>query len=63
MIGSSTVDPMGYYISDEQDSNVEMARKLRSRGIKVLMLAAKFQKANLDMVYAQGKIEMEKEKT
>lgn len=61
MIGSSTSEPMGYYITDEQGDNVEMARKLRSRGIKVLMLAAKFQKASLQMTFAQALIEFQGE--
>jgi len=58
-IGSSTTDPMGYYLTNEQTENADMARKLRSRGIKVLMLAARFQKASLKMVFDQAVLENE----
>ena len=58
-IGSATQEPMGYYITDEQNDNVEMARKLRARGIKVLMLAARFQRESLKMVFDQAVIEQE----
>lgn len=58
-IGSATDAPMGYYITDEQNDNVEMARKLRARGIKVLMLAARFQRESLKMVFDQAVIEQE----
>ena len=60
-IGSATDIPMGYYITDEQGDNVEMARKLRARGIKVLMLAARFSKRSLAMEFSQGIIEMEQD--
>ncbi len=60
-IGSATDSPMGYYITDEQGDNVEMARKLRARGIKVLMLAAKFQRASLQMTFSQALIEFQGE--
>ena len=46
-IGSATTEPMGYFLTNEQDENADMARKLRARGIKVLMVAARFQKASL----------------
>ena len=58
-IGSATQEPMGYYLTSEQGDNVEMARKLRARGIKVLMVAAKFQRASLRMVFEQGMLEQE----
>jgi len=58
-IGSATQEPMGYYITDAQDENADMARKLRARGIKVLMVAAKFQRASLRMVFEQGMLEQE----
>ncbi|MEN6440515.1 MAG: hypothetical protein ABFD97_18225 [Syntrophobacter sp.] len=61
-IGSSTTDPMGYYITDAQDENADMARKLRKRGIRVLMVAARFQKASLQMVFNQAVIEQEEER-
>jgi biotin operon repressor len=60
-IGSATTDPMGYYLTSEQGDNVEMARKLRARGIKVLMLAARFSKRSLRMEFDQGVIEQEGE--
>lgn len=60
-IGSATQDPMGYYLTSEQGDNVEMARKLRARGIKVLMLAARFQRASLKMVFEQAVLEQEGE--
>lgn len=53
-IGSATQEPMGYYITDAQDENADMARKLRARGIKVLMVAARFSKRSLRMEFAQG---------
>ena len=58
-IGSATTDPMGYYITSEQDENADMARKLRARGIKVLMVAARFSKRSLAMEFEQARIEME----
>ena len=57
-IGSATQEPMGYYITDAQDENADMARKLRARGIKVLMVAARFQKASLQMVFSQALLEV-----
>ena len=60
-IGSATQEPMGYYITDEQGDNVEMARKLRARGIKVLMLAARFQRESLQMTFSQALIEFQGE--
>ena len=32
-IGSATTEPMGYFLTDAQDENADMARKLRARGI------------------------------
>jgi len=61
-IGSATQDPMGYYLTSEQGDNVEMARKLRARGIKVLMLAARFSKRSLRMEFDQGVLEQEGER-
>lgn len=58
-IGSATDAPMGYYLTNQQDENADMARKLRARGIKVLMVAARFQRASLQMVFSQALIEME----
>jgi len=58
-IGSSTCEPMGYFLTHAQDENADMARKLRARGIKVLMVAAKFQRASLRMVFEQGMLEQE----
>ena len=58
-IGSATQDPMGYYLTSEQGDNVEMARKLRARGIKVLMVAARFSKRSLRMEFDQGVLEQE----
>lgn len=58
-IGSATTDPMGYYITDAQDENADMARKLRARGIKVLMVAARFSKRSLRMEFDQGVLEQE----
>lgn len=60
-IGSSTTDPMGYYITDAQDENADMARKLRARGIKVLMVAARFSKRSLRMEFDNAVMEMEGE--
>jgi len=57
-IGSATEHPMGYYITSAQDENADMARKLRARGIKVLMVAARFQKASLQMVFSQALLEV-----
>ena len=57
-IGSATTDPMGYFLTDAQDENADMARKLRARGIKVLMVAARFQKASLQMVFSQALLEV-----
>lgn len=57
-IGSASDDPKGYYITDAQDENADMARKLRARGIKVLMVAARFQKASLQMVFSQALLEV-----
>ena len=58
-IGRATTDPMGYYITDAQDENADMARKLRARGIKVLMVAARFSKRSLRMEFDQGVLEQE----
>lgn len=60
-IGSATDAPMGYYITDEQGDNVEMARKLRARALKVLMVAARFRKTSLRMEFEQGLLEQEGE--
>ena len=58
-IGSATTDPMGYFLTDAQDENADMARKLRARGIKVLMVAARFSKRSLRMEFDQGVLEQE----
>lgn len=60
-IGSATTEPMGYYITDAQDENADMARKLRARGIKVLMVAARFSKRSLRMEFDNAVMEMEGE--
>ena len=58
-IGSATTEPMGYFLTDAQDENADMARKLRARGIKVLMVAARFSKRSLRMEFDQGVLEQE----
>ena len=58
-IGSATDSPMGYYLTNQQDENADMARKLRARGIKVLMVAARFSKRSLRMEFDQGCLEQE----
>lgn len=60
-IGSATDSPMGYYLTNQQDENADMARKLRARGIKVLMVAARFSKRSLAMEFEQARIEQEGE--
>ena len=60
-IGSATEHPMGYYITSAQDENADMARKLRARGIKVLMVAARFQRESLQMTFSQALIEFQGE--
>ena len=60
-IGSATTDPMGYFLTDAQDENADMARKLRARGIKVLMVAARFSKRSLRMEFDNAVMEMEGE--
>lgn len=60
-IGSATTEPMGYFLTDAQDENADMARKLRARGIKVLMVAARFSKRSLRMEFDNAVMEMEGE--
>ena len=60
-IGSAPTDPMGYFLTDAQDENADMARKLRARGIKVLMVAARFSKRSLRMEFDNAVMEMEGE--
>jgi len=60
-IGSATTEPMGYFLTDAQDENADMARKLRARGIKVLMVAARFQRESLQMTFSQALIEFQGE--
>ena len=53
-IMASTRRPMGYYIAENQDEIVDNVRALMSRGIKDLMVAAKFRKMSLRMVFEQA---------
>jgi len=57
MVMASTKEPMGYYLAANQDEIVDNVRALMSRGIKDLMVAARFRKTSLDMIFVQAKIQ------
>lgn len=58
-IGAAVESPMGYYIAVRQEELADMARALRSRALKVLMVAARFSKRSLRMEFDQGVLEQE----
>lgn len=59
LVASAVDDPPGFFIAETPDEIITATRSLRHRGIMILVRAARLQKASLEMVFNQGRLELE----
>ncbi len=62
LIASSVGDPPGYFIAETADEILSATKSLRHRGIMILMRAARLQKASVELVFNQARLELEETK-
>jgi len=62
LVASEVNDPPGFYIAETPDEIVNATRRLRHRGIMILVRAARLQKSSLELVFNQGRLELEQER-
>jgi len=62
LIASSVGDPPGYFIAETADEIITATKSLRHRGIMILMRAARLQKASVELVFNQARLEFEERK-
>jgi hypothetical protein len=63
LVASAVDDPPGFFIAETPDEIITATRSLRHRGIMILVRAARLQKSSLELVFNQGKLEIEQEHT
>jgi len=61
LVASAVNDPPGFYIAETPDEIINATKRLRHRGIMILVRAARLQKSSLEIVFNQGRLELEKE--
>ncbi|MCE5265709.1 MAG: hypothetical protein LLG97_19545 [Deltaproteobacteria bacterium] len=61
VIASAVDDPPGFFLAETPDEIINATRSLRHRGIMILVRAARLQKSSLEMVFNQGRLELESE--
>lgn len=61
LVASATDDPPGFFIAVTPDEIINATRGLRHRGIMILVRAARLQKSSLELVFNQGRLELESE--
>lgn len=63
LIASAVDDPPGFFLTETPDEIINATRSLRHRGIMILVRAARLQKSSLELVFNQGRLELEEERT
>ena len=63
LVASAVDDPPGFFIAETPDEIITATRSLRHRGIMILVRAARLQKSSLEMVFNQGRLELEGERS
>ncbi len=61
LIASVVNKPYGFYIPETPDEIINATKRLRHRGIMILVRAARLQKSSLEAVFHQGRLELEGE--
>lgn len=61
LVASATDDPPGFFIAETPDEIIMATKSLRHRGIMILVRAARLQKSSLELVFNQGRLELEGE--
>ena len=61
LVASAVDDPPGFFIAETPDEIITATKSLRHRGIMILVRAARLQKSSLEMVFNQGRLELEGE--
>ncbi len=59
LIGSAVHHPAGYFIPETADEAIAATKSIRHRGIMILMRAARLQRASLELVFNQARLELE----
>lgn len=63
VVGSAVDHPPGFFIAKTADEVIAATSSLRHRGIMILVRVARLQKSSLEMVFNQGRLDLEKEHT
>ena len=63
LVASAVDDPPGFFIAETPEEIITATRSLRHRGIMILVRAARLQKSSLELVFNQGRLEIEGEHT
>lgn len=61
LVASAVDDPPGFFIAETPGEILTATRSLRHRGIMILVRAARLQKSSLELVFNQGRLEIEEE--
>lgn len=61
LVASAVDDPPGFFIAETPDEIITATKSLRHRGIMILARAARLQKSSMELVFNQGRLEMEGE--
>lgn len=61
LVASAVDDPPGFFIAETPDEIITATKSLRHRGIMILVRAARLQKSSLELVFNQGRLEIEGE--
>lgn len=62
LVASAVDDPPGFFIAETADEVIHATRSLRHRGIMILVRAARLQKSSLELVFNQGRLELQAER-
>lgn len=63
LVASAVDDPPGFFLAETPDEIITATRSLRHRGIMILVRAARLQKSSLELVFNQGRLELEGEQS
>jgi hypothetical protein len=61
VVASAVNDPPGFYIPETPEEIINATAKLVHRGIMILSRAARLRKSSLELVFNQGRLELESE--
>jgi hypothetical protein len=62
LVASVVNPPPGFFLPETADEIINATRSLRHRGIMILVRAARLQKSSLELVFNQGRLELESER-